>query len=294
MRYSVRELKRSLLESASEFDPKFGNDLTYGKLNSTFQIKADSQKNANPVSADRSERMGNQKGRVSLDSNDTYYDGRDDYERLQRSISNYLDIEGADDAYNERMLAGFEGYITPEEKKAREAEQDENGAIPYSNRQYTKSSKDWAKHQTDAKKKNDERKQIAKGYSLSKKNAKDNVGKSEVKESVNTVPTLTFKHTKFQTQGHAESLIPESFKVDGKQFMMRDMDKNTYLFEWAGGPQVLRHEHKEQFDNHIDKMKRLWEHKDTYNDTSTTSNRITEDSHFRNMMNVMRGFKRKD
>lgn len=288
MKYKVGQLRRSLLESANEFEPKFGNGLKHGDLNDTFQIKADGKKAA-AVSYDNAERMGNQKGRVSLSDEDYYYnEDRNDYERLQRMQSE-LDIQGADKTFEDRQEAGLFGAYTPVEMERRKKEMDKDGVINGSNARYN--NQKWADHQKDAKKKNDERREIAKGYSLSKQDAKVNVGKSEIKEE--KLPTLTFKHTRFLTEGHAVSLIPESLKKDGQRFIMRDMNKNTYLFEWAGGAQCLRHENKKQLDEHVSNVKRLFDYKDNLNETRTSGNKQMADEQFSKMMDVMRSFKKK-
>jgi len=290
--YSVRELKRNLLEG--EFKAKYGNDLEYSDLSkSKKELKR--LNNAHEKSANEQNRMpmGNQRGfTLSNDGDfDAYYEDRANYSVKNRSVANGLtNIQGANDAYKRRVKTQMQGYVNEFDKQHREEEK-ENENLNYD------TNKRWQREQEKIEKRVKANADYAKSTSLSMQDAKVNgmTKPKEVNESFNAnkpIDTLTLKHTSFLTEGHAMSFIPESWKRDGKQFMLRDKNKNTYLVEWAGGPVILKHEDKTKTHQHIDRLKSLWEYKDDLNNTNTTANRGAEELVFKNMMDTCRGLKK--
>jgi hypothetical protein len=72
---------------------------------------------------------------------------------------------------------------------------------------------------------------------------------------------LIFKKTKFICESHMISLIPEHYKVNGKQFKMLDNDSNEYLIEWNEKAHILEHKNENSVQEQMKRMKQLWEHK---------------------------------
>ena len=83
---------------------------------------------------------------------------------------------------------------------------------------------------------------------------------------------LIFKKTRFFCESHMISLIPEHYKVDGKQFKMLDNDGNEYLIEWNEKAQILEHKNEKSVQDQMQRMKKLWEHKPENTDRSKQVN----------------------
>lgn len=70
------------------------------------------------------------------------------------------------------------------------------------------------------------------------------------------------KKTRFVSWEHAASRIPEAFKKDGKQFVMEDMDRNTYTAEWRNGvPVLISESHESDWEKSMEKAKQLYDYK---------------------------------
>ena len=85
---------------------------------------------------------------------------------------------------------------------------------------------------------------------------------NETKANENTtnenVKTVYFKKTKFITENHMITKIPDDFKVNGTKFKMKDMDGNIYLVEWKNNKaNVVLHENKTETNNEFNRMKQL-------------------------------------
>jgi hypothetical protein len=72
---------------------------------------------------------------------------------------------------------------------------------------------------------------------------------------------LIFNKTKFLCESHMLSLIPEHYKIDGKQFKMIDRTGNEYLIEWQKNAKVLDNKNEKALKEQMERMKQLWEHK---------------------------------
>ena len=85
------------------------------------------------------------------------------------------------------------------------------------------------------------------------------------------------KRTSFNDWEHAASRIPEQFMVEGKQFVMEDMDKNSYTAEWKNGRAVLISEsHENDWRKSMAKAKELSEY--TIGKDDTKQRHLNEDT----------------
>lgn len=99
----------------------------------------------------------------------------------------------------------------------------------------------------------------------------------EVNEPVNeTVKTIYFKKTRFITENHMITKIPDDFKTNGLKFNMKDKDGNIYLVEWKNNKaNVISHINKNEVAEEFNRMKELMEYK-TVDTKTTTSERLHE------------------
>ena len=84
--------------------------------------------------------------------------------------------------------------------------------------------------------------------------------KKEVKE--NKIKRLKFNKTTFLTESHAQSLIPEQYKIPGNKFAMIDREGNEFLMECDKFKQIIILEYKNPIKSQkdFDRMKMLWEY----------------------------------
>jgi hypothetical protein len=100
----------------------------------------------------------------------------------------------------------------------------------------------------------------------------------------NKVSTLKFKNTVFLTEQHMMQRIPDSFKVEGKKFIMKDKSNNEYLIEWSEEPKVLCTSKVNEQKNRI---KELFAYKSNIKQ-STSQTRLVEDNKLNDMLGKAR------
>lgn len=121
--------------------------------------------------------------------------------------------------------------------------------------------------------------------------------KSKTQESIQTPETVSnvekhkklhFKNTKFLSEKHMFSLIPEDYKINEKKFVMKDKNEDEYLIEWKNDAEskiseaiILKHENKKKLQEEFSKIKSLYQ----YNSKSQSGllnnqQRLNEDSNF--------------
>ena len=87
---------------------------------------------------------------------------------------------------------------------------------------------------------------------------------SEEKEvtNENKIKRLKFNKTRFISESHVKSLIPEQYKSPGNKILMVDNCGNEYLMECDNYNQsiVLEHKNEQKIKSNFDNMKRLWEY----------------------------------
>jgi hypothetical protein len=105
----------------------------------------------------------------------------------------------------------------------------------------------------------------------------------------NTIKRLTFKNS-FNGSEKALTLIPESYKIDNKEFIMTDGNE-IYKIRWEGSLTegnaiILKGENKTLVTEDMDRIKRLFAYnsKDTLG-LNTGTNRIDENKEFNNILN---------
>jgi hypothetical protein len=85
--------------------------------------------------------------------------------------------------------------------------------------------------------------------------------KKETKNE-NKIKRLKFNKTTFLTESHAQTLIPEQYKVPGNKFAMIDKEGTEYLMECDKFKHIIIHECKNmtKAKKDMERMKQLWEY----------------------------------
>lgn len=101
----------------------------------------------------------------------------------------------------------------------------------------------------------------------------------KVKEPVSeSIKTIYFKKTKFITENHMISKIPDDFKTNGLKFNMKDNVGNVYLVEWKNNKaNILSHLNESEIKSEFNRMKELMEYQ-SKNTKTTPTERINEDN----------------
>lgn len=106
------------------------------------------------------------------------------------------------------------------------------------------------------------------------------------------IKMLSFKNTKFISEGHMMTMIPDEYKMEGKKFIMRDGSDNQYLVEWTNKePKVTKKLNMTLVNEEKERIKQLWGYKSAEAKTTTSSFRIQEDKEFADMVNKARKLK---
>lgn len=121
------------------------------------------------------------------------------------------------------------------------------------------------------------------------------LNKTEVEKNRKTmgeskkIKMFTFKNTKFLSEGHMMTMIPDEHKKEGNRFVMRDSSDNQYLVEWhTSEPLVTKKTNMTLVNEQKERMKQLWNYKSAEGNQSTASFRIQENNAFSDMVNKAR------
>lgn len=118
---------------------------------------------------------------------------------------------------------------------------------------------------------------------------KDDIEKNDKTMYENKIKRLSFKNTKFVSEGHMMTKIPDEFKKDGNKFIMRDSMKNEYLVEWHSVfPKVTKKVNMQLVNEEKKRMRELWGYRPVESDTSTSSFRLQENNGFSKMIDKAR------
>ena len=103
------------------------------------------------------------------------------------------------------------------------------------------------------------------------------------------IKMLSFKNTKFISEGHMMTMIPDEYKMEGKKFIMKDSADNQYLVEWTSRePIVKKKVNMTLVNEEKERIKQLWGYKSPESKTSTPSTRLQENSEFSDMVKKAR------
>jgi hypothetical protein len=110
------------------------------------------------------------------------------------------------------------------------------------------------------------------------------------------IKKLHFKNTKFLSEKHMFSLIPEDYKIDGNVFVMRDKMNEDYFIKWGVNEKtkisegiISKHENKAKTNEEFNRMKDLYSYKSKdHSGNLTNKERNDEDNKLSNGIKKLR------
>jgi len=269
--YSVGELKRIIRESATEFEPKLGDNVMSDNKKNNDKSYNDAEKAAKDFDGGLNPRA---KGKLP------------DKEDGNRTTLEYTSRTEPSKEYKEKVEAQLQGYTSKLEKNnkiAKAAEFDNDGQI--------------AKQIKDASNKMEkEKKELeTSGLQGSKLNKKD---KNTLYENMKPMAKrLNFKHTRFLNESQMLSRIPEEYKRDGQVIYMKDANDNEYIVECVKSENtgfietnVISYNNEKVMNEQVNRIQELFDYKtpNTYAPSSMKT-RVDESKGFEDIMNLSRG-----
>lgn len=264
---SVGELRRILNEeSKSEFKPLVFGDKESAEINrkAYSDIKKDTDNYDGRLSKG-TKKLG---GGISATDNKGMHD---------------LAYDNISKPFKDRIKSQMKGYVSKDAEDKHKNDEFGNATFDKDENIYN-AAKEHAKAVKQGK---DTAAEIGlTGRELNKNDIEKN---TETMEESKKIKMLSFKNTKFLSEGHMMTMIPDEFKVEGKRFIMRDGADNQYLVEWtAKEPNVTKKLNMTLVNEQKERMKQLWGYKSAEAKTSTSNFRIQENNEFTDMVRKAR------
>lgn len=269
--FLVKDLKRMISESASEFKPVIGPNVTSDNKKNSEKAYKEAEKQAKDLDGGLKDPK---KGKLA------------DKEDANRTTLDYNPRTEPDKNFKEKVKAQAKGYTSTMEEKnkiEKAAEFDEDGKIF---NQLTKSSDDLNKQKED----------LAHSGLVSQNLPKQE--KNTMYETTLKPKRLVFKHTRFVNESYMLSRIPEEYKKDGQIIHMKDMNGNEYIVECQASStgyietNIKGYSNKELMNEQIKRISELMGYKTGDNLTeSVKQSRADNDKNFENMFDIIRGAK---
>ena len=269
--FLVKDLKRMISESASEFKPVIGPHVTSDNKKNSEKAYKEAEKQAKDFDGGLKDPK---KGKLA------------DKEDANRTTLDYNPRTEPDKNFKERVKAQAKGYTSTMEEKnkiEKAAEFDEDGKIF---NQLTKSSDELNKQKED----------LAHSGLVSQNLPKQK--KNTMYETALKPKRLVFKHTRFVNESYMLSRIPEEYKKDVQIIHMKDMNGNEYVVECQASStgyietNIKGYSNKELMNEQIKRISELMGYKTGDNLTeSVKQSRADNDKNFENMFDIIRGAK---
>ena len=262
----VGELRRVLREG-NEFKPVvFGVDDTKKTNEKAYSdIKKETEKYDGGLTKKNSKKLG---GGISATDNKGMHD---------------LVYDNISKPFKDRIKSQMKGYVSKDAEDKHKNDEFGNATFDKDENIYN-AAKEHAKAVKQGK---DTAAEI--GLTGRELNNNDIEKNTETMEESKKIKMLSFKNTKFLSEGHMMTMIPDEFKVEGKRFIMRDGADNQYLVEWtAKEPNVTKKLNMTLVNEQKERMKQLWGYKSAEAKTSTSNFRIQENNEFTDMVRKAR------
>lgn len=254
--YQVSAIKDVVKESAKEFQPVFGKNVE--KDNKEINDKAYKESEKRTQNYDGGVR--NTKKKLTYPETDNK--GMQD-----------LEYDNMSPEFAKRVKAQMKGYVSAEAEKKHKDDD-------FGNAEHNE-IEGMDKRAKAFKKGKDVASEIGlTGRELDKKDI-EGLTKTIFDES-KKYTKITFKNTEFINEGHMLTKVPDDFKVEGRQFIMRDKFNHEYLVEWREDerPYVLSRNKINEQNNRIQQL-----FKYQYGSTKTTNDiRLNEDKNIGEML----------
>lgn len=100
---------------------------------------------------------------------------------------------------------------------------------------------------------------------------------------------LYFKKTEFINEEHITSKIPDEFKNENSQFMVKDKGGNEYLIEWRDNKaNIIWKKNVKALNEELNRIQELFNYKSPFAESDKHSRMVDEDKEFKNMLNNAR------
>lgn len=263
-RYSVSELRRLVKESANEFQPKMGVNVT-----------KDNKKINDEAYAEASKRVKNFDGGVRTKSKKQPQYPQSDNRGMQD-----LRYDNINQTFKDNVKSQMRGYTSANAEKLHK--NDDFGNAEYNDIQ------GMDERAKDFKKKKDVAAEI--GLTTRELDKKDleKLSSTVFEGNMSSTYRIRLRNTQFLNEEHMLSKIPDEYRINGLKLVMEDKNKHTYMVEWYDGkernPYVVD---KTTVNENMERMKHLYSYK-TQTTETTNAIRLTEDSNLNNMVSRMR------
>lgn len=257
--YSVGNLRRVIKESANEFKPVYGKN-----------VESDNKKINDKAYSDMAKAVKDYDGGKTSKSKRKAQYPQDD----NRGMEN-LQYDRINEPFAKKVKSQLKGYTSEDAEKKHKND-------PYGNADFTEFD---GMDEKDKRLKNG--KVTSKAIGLTSREI-DRKEFEKLSSSVfeNKIKKLNFKNTTFLCESHMMTKVPDTYKVEGKRFIMSDRTNHEYLVEWhvEDDPKVYD---KNKINEQEDTIKRLYEFKHS-DEKSTPRKRLNEDAMISDMINNMR------
>lgn len=269
--YTAGQLKKYVTESINEFSPKLGDN-----------VERDNKKNnAEHINSIKKE-VDNYDGSMT-NENDTIKIGDNmDYNKTTLDLD--FDNEPSKD-YKNRVQSQVHGYPSVDNEKSHKDDKDSSFLKYNTNNELYDDLKD---RNAEVNKRREEIKKAG----LKSREMPDSQFKTNSVFESKKLKMLNFKRTKFLSESHMFSRIPEEYKKDKNKFIMMDCDGDKYLIEWVVDekynietPVILKHENSKKLNEEFDKIKKLinYKHSDFF-ENSNSQTRLNEEKIFMDLV----------
>lgn len=252
--YTVRDLKRIISESASEFKPVLGKD-----------VESDNKKINDKAYKDMTKYTSKYDGGLISDGKV----GIGDDENLGMQD---LEYENMNDDFKKRAKAQIKGYVSVDDEKKHSKE-------PLGNAYRTE-----IEGFEEKNKELRDRKAKSKQIGLTSREIDKDKFKNLTHSVYEGCTKLKFKNTVFLAESQMLSKVPDDFKVEGKRFIMKDKNNHEYLVEWGEEPNVTD---LTKINEEHDRIKELFCYKSGESKT-TVKTRIEESNKVNDMLDKAR------
>ena len=269
--YRVGDLRRIIKESATkdEFKAVYGGGVQDDNKKINRQAYKDIEKETSSYDGGVSKKKDSKPGTITPTEN--------------RGMSD-LEYDGISKPFKEKVKSQLKGYTSADAEKNHK--KDEFGNADFNS---DDQSEFFAKHAKEVKKAKDQMK--GRGLTGSTKNKSEIEKNSDTMFESRKVKNIKFKHTKFLSEGHMLTKVPDEFKNEGNRFIMSDSEGNSYMVEWHQNeaPDVEKRINKKLVNEELKRIKNLYNyHSKDYFNTTTSSSRIQENREFSDMIGKAR------
>lgn len=289
---TVKAIKGLVKESSNEFKAKLGPNVESEDRKNNGKAYSDAKKRAKDYDGGLADEVGEKKAKyVKFDANKTTLDYNPD---------------NATPEYKKRVHAQVKGYSSEKEmnnglEKSGDFSDNENiyqglkdaGKKMQGNEKAFKKTGLQAREMPDYVFDRESMYESKDGINMRQMiNHLSDAEKSANKPINENIKTIYYKKTKFITENHMISKIPDDFKQNGMKFNMKDCDGNIYLVEWRNNKaNVVNHSNKVKLDEEFERMKHLMSYKSS--DTKTTyADRLNENQEtFKSTLDKIREIK---